>query len=159
MFSRIFPRQADNTYRGNRLAILLLAVVSFMKGMQGTVSIFDTRNVVATADGIPLDSYGAAAGDTVVALTALLGSLLVLITLLGFVAVFRYRTLVPLMLLVQLIMQLGNRAILTMHPVVRIAPTGLAFAGHPIGFWVNLGILALTVIGFVLSLQNKEAAR
>lgn len=159
MFSRIFPKQADNSYRGSRIAVLLLAIVSFMKGMQGAVSVFDTRNVVMTADGIPLDTYGAAAGDTVIALTALLGSLLVVIALLGVVAVIRYRALVPLMLLVQLVVQLSSRVILTMHPVVRAAHTDLGFAGHPVGYWVNLAILAMTVIGFVLSLTDRKSAR
>ena len=156
MFSRIFPRQADNAYRGSRLAILLLAVVSFMKGMQGAVSVFDARNVVVTADGIPLDTYGAAAGDTVIALTALVGFCLLVIALLGVVVLIRYRAMIPFMFLVQLVVQLGSRVLLNVNPIERAAQTSMGFAGHPVGFWVNLGILAMTLIGFVLSLRNKS---
>ena len=156
MFSRIFPRQIDNTYRGHWLGIGLLAVVVLMKGTQGVASVFDTRDVLTTADGIPLDSYGAAAGETVIALTALLGFCLLVIALLGVVVLIRYRAMIPFMFLVQLIVQIGGRVLLAVNPIDRSAETSMGFAGHPIGFWVNLGILAMTLIGFILSLQDRK---
>jgi len=156
MFSRIFPKQIDNTYRGHWLGIGFLAVVVLMKGTQGAMSVFNTRNVLTTADGIPLDSYGAAAGETVIALTALGGFCLLVIALLGVVVLIRYRAMIPFMFLVQLIVQLGGRVLLEVNPIVRSAETSMGFAGHPIGFWLNLAILAMTVIGFVLSLRNKS---
>ena len=158
MLNRIFPKQADNSYRGHWLGILLLAVVAFMKGSQGVVSVFDTRNAVTTADGIPLDSYGAAAGETVIALTALGGFGLLVIALLGVVVLIRYRAMIPFMFLVQLIVQLGGRVLLEVNPIARSAETSMGFAGHPVGFWLNLAILAVTLVGFVLSVQNKSSS-
>ncbi|MGQ0741947.1 MAG: hypothetical protein ACT4OG_06600 [Alphaproteobacteria bacterium] len=141
---QIFPKQADNSYRGHWLAILLLALVVLLKGTQGAVSIFNTRNVLTTADGIPLASYGAAAGDTVVALTALLGLLLVALALIAIIVLIRYRALIPLMFLVQLFVQGGSRVLLEINAVERVVQASAVFAGQPIGFWVNMGILALT---------------
>ncbi len=159
MFGRIFPRQIDNSYRGHWLGIGLLAVVVLMKGTQGVVSVVDTLEVVTTADGIPIDSYGAAGAETVIALTALLGFLLLVIALLGVVVLIRWRALIPFMFLVQLIVQLGGRVLLGVNPIARSAETSMGFAGHPVGFWVNLAILAMTIIGFVLSLQNRSESK
>lgn len=157
MFKHIFPRQFDNTYRGHWLGIWLLGVVAIVKGLQGVVSVFDTRNVLINADGIPLDSYGAAGIETVIALTALLGFFLLVIALQSVVVLIRYRAMVPLMLLVQLIVQIGARALHIVNPISRSSETSMGYAGHPIGFYVNLAILAMTLIGFALSLRNKPA--
>ncbi len=156
MFSRIFPKQFDNIYRGHWLAIWLFVVVVFMKGTQGVVSIVNTHKVVTTADGIPVDSYGAAGAETVIALTALLGLCLVVITLQSVVVLIRYRAMIPFMFFVQLILQIGSKMLLALNPITRSGEQSMGYAGQPIGFWVNLAILALTVIGVVLSLRNKS---
>ena len=157
MLSRIFPKQADNAYRGHWLALVLFALVSGLKGTQGVVSVADTRGVVSGADGIPLDTYGAAAGDTVVALTALLGFNLMLVAVLSFIVLVRYRTLIPLMFVLWLIVYFGSRAILFVNPIERAAASPTAFAGQPIGFWVNMAILAMTVIGLLLALRQRPS--
>ncbi len=155
MFKRIFPKHCDNTYRGHWLGVWLLGVVAIMKGLQGAVSVFDTRNVLIGADAIPLDSYGAAGIETVIALAALLGFCLLVIALQSVVVLIRYRAMVPLMLLVQLIVQIGARVLLTVNPIARSSESSMGYAGHPIGFYVNLAILAVTLIGFTLSLRNQ----
>jgi hypothetical protein len=157
MFEHIFPRQFDNTYRGHWLGIWLLGLIAIMKGLQGTVSVFDTRNVLINADGIPLDSYGADGIATVIALTALLGFCLLVIALQSVVVLIRYRSMVPLMFLVQLVVQTGGRVLHLVNPISRSSETSMGYAGHPIGFYVNLAILAATLIGFALSLRNKPS--
>lgn len=155
MFKRIFPKQFDNTYRGHWFGIWLLGVVATMKGLQGAVSVFDTRNVLIGADGIPLDSCGAAGIETVIALTALLGLCLLVIALQCVVVLVRYRAMIPLMLLIQLIVQIGGRVLMAVNPITRSSEPSVSYAGHPIGFYVNLAILAVTLIGFALSLRNN----
>ena len=155
MLSRIFPKQIDNNYRGHRLAIWLFALVVLLKATQGVESIVNTRSVVTTADGISLDGFSAAGADVVVALFALLGLYLLVIPLQSVVVLIRYRAMIPFMYLLLLIVYAGNRVVLLMHPIVRSADTSMGFAGHPIGFYVNLAILAMTLIGFVLSLGGN----
>ena len=159
MLSRIFPRQIDNKFSGHWLAIALLLIVVLVKGAQGVASIVMTHNVVTNADGIPVASYGAAAADTVIALTAHLGLLLVVVALIGIVALIRYRAMIPLMFVVQLIVQLGSRVLLALNPIARSTETPMGFAGHPVGFWVNIAILGMTLLGFALSLANRSAAQ
>jgi hypothetical protein len=156
MFSRIFPKQFDNAYRGHWLGIGLFALAVLMKGAQAVASVVDTLEVVTTADGIPIGSYTAGGAETAIALTALIGFFLLVIALIGVVALIRYRAMIPFMFLVLLIVQVGGRVIQAVYPIARSAETSMGFAGHPIGFWVNLAILAMTIIGFVLSLQNRS---
>lgn len=156
MLTRLFPKAFDNAYRGHWPAIWILVLAAGMKGMQGAASIVDTRGVLTGPDAIPFDSYGADAQATVIATGALLGMYLLVVPLLSLLAAIRYRTMIPLMYLLLLATQLGSRVLLDLHPIARIAKPEIGFAGHPFGFYVNLFILALTAIGFVLSLRNRS---
>ena len=153
MLNRIFPRQFDNNYRGHWLAIWLLVPLVIARLAMGTNSMLNTRLVATTADGIPLDSYGAAGAEAVIALFALSGLFLLLLALQGVVVLIRYRSMIPFMYLLLLIQQLGNRALILAHPIAKSgAPTaklGTAFV---------IAILAITIAGFVLSLLHKQAA-
>jgi hypothetical protein len=60
---------------------------------------------------------------------------------------------IPLLLLMPMVVQLGVRGVHLLHPTIAVA----AGSAEPIGFYVNLGILAVTVIAFVLSVvQPRE---
>ena len=86
MLARLFPKQFDNDYRGLWLAIWLFVPIVVVRAIQGAESIVNTRNVITGADGIPLDSFNAAAAQTVVSMFALLGLQLLVIPLQSVVA-------------------------------------------------------------------------
>jgi hypothetical protein len=159
MLSRLFPKQFDNDYRGHRLAIWLFVLVMLMRGAQGVVVMITPRDALINADGIPLDSLSAAGADMVVAIFAVTGLYLLMIPLQSLVVLMRYRAMIPFMYLLFLILQLGNRALLMLNPIVRSDSPAMGFAGHAIGLYMNLAILALTLIGFVLSLVDRSASR
>jgi hypothetical protein len=148
MLSRIFPKAFDNAYRGHWLAIWIFVPVMLVKAIQGANSILMTRRVMTTADGIPLDTFNAAGAETAVAMFALLGFYLLMLPLQSVAVLIRYRAMIPFMYLLLLIQQTGSRLILLAQPVVRSS-------AMPIGVSINLAILALTIIGFVLSLLNS----
>ena len=150
MLNRIFPKQIDNSYRGHRLAIWLFALVVLMELSMGTNSIVNTRSVATSADGIPLDQYGAAGADAVTALFAIAGLFRVLIALQGVLVLIRYRAMIPLMYLILLIVHLGSKALLLVHPV---AKSGVATAR--LGSAFVLALLAMTLVGLVLSLLGR----
>ena len=148
MFSRIFPKQIDNNYRGHWLAIWLFALVVLLKATQGVESIVNTRSVVTTADGISLDGFSAAGADVVVALFALLGLYLLVIPLQSVVVLIRYRAMIPLMYVLIVVDYLGHRGIGWMKPIVRI--------GTPSGSFLNVALFALSVVGLALSLRGRD---
>ncbi len=149
MLNRIFPKQFDNIFRGHRLGLWLFVPIVLLKVLIGVRSIISAREVAQSADGIPLDTYNAAGADAVVGIFALLGLFQLLLGLLGIVALFRYRAMIPFVYLVLLFQMVANRALSVLYPI-----TESSTSGTPPGFYVSLGILAATVLGFGLSLLN-----
>jgi hypothetical protein len=146
MLNRLLSRTIDNTYRGHRLAIWILALVVLMKTIMSLNSIFNGYDVATTADGIPLDTYPPAAARTIVALFAIFGLAHFVLCLLCSLVLVRYRSLVPFMLALLLLEHLSRRLILYVMPVVRV--------GSPPGFVVNVILLVLMIVGLALSLRR-----
>ena len=152
MLGRIFPRQFDNAYRGHPAAIWLFIPLVIVRLLQGVNSIINTAMVATTADAIPLDRFTPDASASIVLLFALGALSFLLFALQGIVALVRYRSMIPLMYLWVLVDTLVRRLIIVAHPTVDAGPPG----AHPIGFYVNLTLLALMVLGFVLSLTGRS---
>lgn len=150
MLERILPPRIDNDDRGLRAAIWLYAPVLLMKTAIALGTIFNGRNAAQGADGVPLASLGAAA-DTVVALYALWGLGQLVICGFGWLALVRYRALLPLMLVALLFEQLARKAILAALPI----PS----AGGTPGFFINLALAAALAVGLALSLRRRRDAR
>jgi len=147
MLNRIFPQQFDNNYSGHKLAIWLFAVLVLLKLGISLSSIFDTYNVVRSADGIPLDTFTSGGAETVVSVTALLGLSIFLLALLGALALIRYRSMIPLMYVLFLVEYLAKKWIQLVKPIVR--------TGTPPASYVNLVLIALLLAGLVLSLWRR----
>jgi len=145
MFNRIFPRQADNTFGGYRAALWLLGLFIALKLAMSVNSMLDTASVAAGADGLPLDSYGPAAAQTVLMLFALTALGQLTITMFALVTLIRYRAMVPFIYLLLLGEQLARRLIVQGYAVPRTE-------GMPAGRYVTFGLLALLTLGLVLSL-------
>jgi hypothetical protein len=152
MLNRIFPKRLDNRYRGHWLALWLFVLVVLLRFSQGVDSIAFTHKVATTADAIPLDSYGAAAAATVVALFALLGLYLSILPVLGIIVLVRYRAMIPLVYLLMLAVMIASRIVVLLHPTETTGSVSIGSA-------VNLGILAALAVGFVLSLTGKAYAQ
>jgi hypothetical protein len=158
MLARLFPTQFDNQFRGYLAALILFAPIVLMKlaigiNTMGVNPWVPTRRVITGADGIPLDTFSPAAQELVVHLFAYWGLTQFLLCALCLLALVRYRALVPLMYLMLLADQLGRKGLALLHPT-----EAAASAGTPIGFTINLALLAALVIGFVLSIQDKTKA-
>jgi len=155
MLNRIFPKAFDNAYRGHWLGLVLFIAVIFVKAMQGVNSMILTHRTMTTADGIPVDTFSPVAASAATDMFALLGMYLLVVPLVGAVAAIRYRAMIPFLFLMLIAMQLGARTILFAHSMTRPDDA----SGHAIGFYINLGILAVTVIGFGFSLAGKSRSR
>ena len=149
MLDQILPQRIDNTYRGHRLAIWLLTPVVFMKTAIGLGSIFNGRVAAQSADGIPLDSFGAKGADTVVTLFAIWGLSQLVISAFGILSLVRYHALIPLMFVLLLFEALAKRWVLAVMPIAR--------TGAPPGLFVNLALLTLIIVGLALSLRRQVA--
>jgi hypothetical protein len=154
MLERLFPRQFDNTYRGHWLGLAIFVLCVGLKAFQSLMSVVNTYDTATKADGISFIGYSAAQTNEVLALFALLGLGGLIIPVQSAVVLVRYRAMIPFMYLMLLSFMLAGRAVHLFHP----AFAAEADAPHPIGFYLNLTIMAVTALGFVLSLLDRRPA-
>lgn len=148
MFSQFLPQRIDNSYRGHKLALWLFALVVFMKTSIGLGTIFNGRNTAITADGIPLDTFTPAGAQAFVSVLAIWGLAHVMIGLLCILVLVRYRALVPFMFALLLLEHLSRKLILFVMPIAK--------TGTPPGFFINLALVAVMIVGLVLSLRDQD---
>lgn len=146
----ILPRAGDNDYRGQKIALWIFGILAALRLTIGINSTVKPYMIATTADGIPIASYPAAAGQTIVALFAGLGLNHLLWAVLFIIVLLRYRTLVPLMFTLRLISSIIAAIQDRLHPL----PT----TGAPPGRYVMIVFLVLTISGLVLSLWPRRSA-
>ena len=159
MLSRIFPKKIDNDYRGHWLGIAIFALIIVARLSQGANILFNAYDVAIRADGLPLDTYGQAAASTIVALIMRLGLLLLVLHLQGLVALIRYRAMIPLIYALLLIVQISSQALAITSPIARTSAQTMVVLGMPAGIFGNYVVLALLLLGFLLSLQKRYDVR
>jgi hypothetical protein len=147
VLNRILPQRIDNTYRGHPLAVWFFVPVVVLKTGIALATIFNGREAAQSADGIPLDSLGASGAQAVVALFAMWGLAQLVFSVLGVLALVRYRAMIPFLFVLFLLEHLARRWILLAKPIAR--------TGTPPGSYVNLAILVMTVVGLALSLRSR----
>lgn len=147
--SRLFPREVDNCFAGYRAALWLLALLVTLKLVMSINSIFNTAAVAQGADGIPLDTYGTAAAGTVLMLFALMSLGQLTIALFSAAVLIRWRAMVPFTYLLLIGEHLARRFIVQSYSVARTE-------NMPAWANVNYAILALLVLGLVLSLARRD---
>lgn len=149
MFNRLLPRHIDNTYHGYKLALWLFALLVLMKVAMSLNSIFNGHSVASSADGIPLDTFTPAGAQAVVSMFAAWGLAQLIICLVCILVLALYRAMIPFMFALLLLEHLGRRLIFLVMPIVR--------NGTPPGFYVNLVLIALMVVGLALSLLSRDS--
>jgi hypothetical protein len=152
MLDRLFPKQFDNEFRGSPAAIWLFVPIVIMRLLQGVNCVLHPAAIAVSADAIPLARFTPDASATIVLLFALSALSFLLFALQGLVALLRYRSMIPLLYLWVLADALARRALNIIHPTVEAVASG----AYPIGFYVNLVLLAAMVVGFALSLIGRR---
>ena len=158
MFGLLFPKTIDNNYRGQWLALLFFVPVLLLKLMMGfNVAGFnptlDVRDILQNVDGMPLDSYSAAAATDIVFLANAWGFSLFVIGLFGVIALLRYRAMIPLAILFLTIEQVGRKAMSIAESGLRLGPDELT-AGNII----NWALSAALILALVLSMMRRRSA-
>jgi hypothetical protein len=145
--NRLFPQRLDNTYRGYKIALVLIGLVLAVRALQSILIIVNGHSIAQSADGIPLETYPAAAAQTIVAIFAIASLNRLIISLIGAMVLVRYRSAVPLMFVVLGLTYVGSQIISRFIPIVRV--------GTPPGVYMNLLLFAMTIVGLGLSLFDR----
>lgn len=150
MFDRLLPQPIDNRYSGSKIALWLLGLIVFVHIVQSILVLFNGYSTAQSADGIPLETYPAAAAQTILAIFMLASLRRLIISLVCAVVLLRYRSVVPLMFVLLGLNYLGGQLIFRFVPIVRI--------GTPPGVLMNLIMFGLTIVGLALSLWRRDAS-
>ncbi|MGZ5436177.1 MAG: hypothetical protein ACXWID_12885 [Pyrinomonadaceae bacterium] len=150
ILSRLFPARIDNAYQGSKIALWILGLLTAVRTMQSVMILVNGYSIAQSADGIPLETYPAAAAQTIVALFTLSAVNRLVISLICVVVLVRYRRAVPLMFLLLLVTYSAGQLVGRVVPIVRV--------GQPPAVVMNLTLLGLTIIGLVLSLWKRRRA-
>jgi L-lactate permease len=150
MFGRLFPKQFDGRFEGQRAALWLLGLLVALKLVMSVNSLVNTASVASGADGIPLERYDADGANTVLKLFAMLALGQLALALVGLTALFKYRAMVPVVFLLLAAEHAGRRLIAVAYEVERLPEVSA-------GFYVNLALLALLLTGLGLSLWRRSA--
>ena len=150
ILSRLFPARIDNAYQGSKIALWILGLLIAVRTMQSVMILVNGYSIAQSADGIPLETYRAAAAQTIVALFTLSAVNRLVISLICVVVLVRYRRAVPLMFLLLLVTYAAGQLVGRVIPIVRV--------GQPPAVVMNLTLLGLTIIGLVLSLWKRRTA-
>jgi hypothetical protein len=148
MLKQILPQQFDNSYRGNKLSPWILGFVVLINSLQSLSAIFNGHFVVMSADGIPLDSYTPESVQNILAVFALLGLSRLIISVVGVLALVRYRSAIPLMLALLVVYYLLKYIIMYFIPFLT--------SGTTIAPIINIIMFGISIGGLLLSLQNRS---
>ena len=148
MFDKLLPQPIDNRYSGSKIALWLFGLIVSVHILQSVMVIVNGHSIAQSADGIPLETYPAAAAQTILAIFMVSALRRLIISLICAVVLFRYRSAVPVMFIVLGLNYLGGQLISQFIPIVRV--------GTPPGVIVNLIMFGLTIVGLALSLWRRR---
>lgn len=146
MLTGLLPSVIDNSYRGRRIGLWLFGLL-LVKVAMGVNIILHAESVAVSADGIPVQSFGAGGASSFLSMFAAWGLSQLLLGLCCVLVLVRYRSLVPFMFLVLLLEHVGRKAIQMSYPIARV--------GDPPGTVINAVLLGIMVLGLVLSLWRS----
>jgi len=152
VLSRLFPDQIDNQYRGLFAALLLLFAYLLVKAFAcvnaiGLNPLWTSRAVLEGVEAVPLQGFDPIEANATLLLFAWWGVAGLAPTLLGLLAIARYRSMIPLIYLLMLASKGGEVLVAEDAAIV-----GMLGAGAPAPFIV-LGVL---MTGFILSLVHRK---
>jgi hypothetical protein len=149
MISLLFPSPADNTLRGSRLPFYLLVLTAVIWTVRSCIHLFSPDGGAGSIAGMDLSVSGA---SEVIFAFALWGAEQLIYSLLQWIVLLRYRSLVPLMWAVQLLETLGRVLAGRLKPVT--------FAHTPPGEVGNYVYIVLSAAMLALALwSGSRAAR
>ena len=142
IFETLLPAKADNTLSGSNLPFYLFVLLTLIGTMRRFNHIFSPDGGAGSIAGMDLS----AGANGIIFAFALWGSAQLIYALLQWVVVLRYRSLIPLMWLIQLLETLGRMLVGRIKPVT--------FAHTPPGSYQNYIYLLLAVVMLGLSLWS-----
>jgi uncharacterized membrane protein len=142
---RVFPKQLDNSFRGNRIAVIVFALITVFTLARSCIHIFAPDGGASSIAGINTSVEG---GSNVISMFALWGLAQLLMGLVYVVVFFRYKSLIPFMYILMIIEYSGRVLIGMVKPlIVSHTPPGA------IGDYI---LIPLAIVMLILCLKRSR---
>jgi len=144
----LFPNIIDNNYKGKKTPLYLFYLVTAFTVTRSIIHLFSQDGGAQTIAGIPLHLFSRNASDTIIHLFAEWGLSQLLFGLLYIIALFKYKSLIPLMYLF-LVIEYSTRLFLGFYKPFELegyAPGGIG----------NYFLVPLFIVMFILSIKSNR---
>ena len=149
LITRVFPQPFDNEFKGHPIALWFFYALT-------ALTLWRSQHHLLAADGgaqsiasIPLDTYSASAGAAVISVFALWGLSQLIVGFIYLVVCLRYKSMIPLMLLLGVFEYLVRLAYVGVFKPIETVETAPGAA-------MNLPLLIILVFMFFLSVRRTE---
>jgi len=112
---RVFPKQLDNSFRGNRIAVIVFALITVFTLARSCVHIFAPDGGASSIAGINTSVEG---GSNVISMFAFWGLAQLLMGLVYLAVFFRFKSLIPFMYMLIIIEYSGRVLIGMVKPLI-----------------------------------------
>ena len=146
--SRLFPQTLDNSYRGNKLPLYFLYLLTIVTIGRSLAHMFLEDGGAQSIATIPLDNYSLEASDVVIHIFAEWGLTQFLFGVLYVIVLWKYKILTPLMYLFIFIEYTGRLLLIMYKPII--------LESAPPGGVGNYIMIPLALIMLVLSLLKTK---
>ena len=144
-WSTVLP-QPNNSYSGSKVSLYYLVLLSCMFTFRGVVHYFTPDGGSGIIAGLPLETYSEGAVQSIITGFGVYGKYHLIQAVLAWLIVFRWRTLIPIFLLVVGIDQLLGIILITVKPLPVIPP-------GQIGVYL---LFPITLVAFLLSIRQAK---
>jgi len=152
MLENLFPKTADNNYKGNKIAKWVLYFYVFKSFFAGCVHMFASDGGAQSIGSVALDSFTQGGADSFVTMFAMWGMEQFVIGLIALVILWRYKSLIPMLWGVYAIEYIGRGVIPLIKP-------GLVTANTPPGAVMDYVLIPLAIGMFLFALLSSRESK
>ncbi len=152
MLETLFPKVADNQYKGYKIAKWTLYLYIFKSFFAGCVHMFAADGGAQTIGSVLLDQFTQAGADSVVTMFGLWGAEQLVIGVIAVIILWRYKSLIPMMLGIYSV-EYSFRALAHLYT------PGLVTANTPPGAAADILLVPLVIVMFIIALYSSKKTR
>ncbi len=144
----LFPSKIDNQFRGKKISLwffYLITVITLWRSQHHLLALDGGAQSIAK---IPLDSYSFGASSTIIGIFALWGLSQLIIGIIYFVAIIRYRSMIPFLYLLGIVEY-------TVRPLIGLSKH-IETIGRAPGAYINIPFVLIFFIMLLLSLWKEN---
>ncbi len=151
MLKTLFPKVADNNYKGHKIAKWVLMIYVFKSFFSGSVHLFAPDGGAQSIASIALDQFTQGGSDTVITIFGMWGLEQLVIGIIAVVILLRYKSLIPMLWCVYAIEY-------TLRGIAHFFTPGVYSVSTPPGALADKLLIPLAILMLLIALFTSKKA-